>query len=158
MEDSPSAAAVEFWNVFLRPYLPAPGTPDHSVIDYVEGPNEGDQTPTWGSPAEAQWFSDFWVVLAQKIYDYGYKPLVGSIAVGNPPTPSENPAYIDNFVPALRKAKALGGAWSYHAYTFAYGKDPNGPERFTSLRYRQFYEYFATRYPDLMDLPIILTE
>ncbi|MGB9587293.1 MAG: malectin domain-containing carbohydrate-binding protein, partial [Armatimonadota bacterium] len=137
---------------------PPPGHPDHYLIDYVEGPNEGDSCPTWESVGAAQWFNQFWLVLAQRIADWGYKPLIGSIAVGNPPTPSEDPAYINAFIPALRKAKQLGGGWSYHNYTYFYGKDPNGIERSYSLRYRQFYEYFAVNYPDLSDLPIIFTE
>ena len=88
----------------------------------------------------------------------GFKPCIGSIAVGNPPgTPSQIQSNISTFVPALRQAKSLGGAWSYHAYTINYTTD-TGVEYYYSLRYRQFYSQFASQYPDLADMPLILTE
>ncbi len=105
-----------------------------------------------------EWYGNFWIALAQHIADAGYKPCAFSVPVGNPPG---DQAYIhgvlDRIVPALRKCKELGGAWSYHAYTGPYTKDI-GVEIWYSLRYRQFYSYFASNYPDLNDLPIILTE
>jgi len=88
----------------------------------------------------------------------GFKPCIGSIAVGNPGgTPSQIQSYISTFVPALRQAMSLGGAWSYHAYTLNYLTDLN-VEYYYSLRYRQYYSQFASQYPDLLNLPLILTE
>ncbi|PYJ57927.1 MAG: hypothetical protein DME24_18015 [Verrucomicrobia bacterium] len=131
---------------------------DRALIDYLEGPNEGDSTPTWQSLQSAQWFTGFWTNLSPLIAAAGFKPCIGSIAVGNPPgTPSQIQSNISTFVPALRQAKSLGGAWSYHAYTINYTTD-TGVEYYYSLRYRQFYSQFASQYPDLADMPLILTE
>ena len=115
---------------------------DRALIDYLEGPNEGD-TPTLGYPssppgAASQWFNQFWTNLTPLMVSAGYKPCIGSIAVGNPGSLSD----LDPFVPALRQAKAAGGAWSYHAYTIQYSTDV-GVEFWYSLRYRQFYSHFA---------------
>src|SRR5258705_344093 len=121
------------------------------------------QTPTLGYPGSAalqasQWFNQFWTNLTPRIVAAGYKPCIGSIAVGNPGgTPSEMQSYLAAFVPALRQSKAAGGAWSYHAYTINYTTDV-GTEIWYSLRYRQFYGYFASAFPDLNMMPLILTE
>jgi hypothetical protein len=131
---------------------------DRALIDYLEGPNEGDSTPTWQSLQSAQWFSTFWQNLSPLIAAAGFKPCIGSIAVGNPPgTPDQIQSYIAAFVPALRQTKNLGGAWSYHAYTLNYDTD-TGVEYYYSLRYRQFYNQFASQYPDLTNMPLILSE
>ncbi|HTL17780.1 MAG TPA: CARDB domain-containing protein [Patescibacteria group bacterium] len=154
----PAASATNFWTTVLRPPLNGLSASDRSLIDYLEGPNEGDSTPTWQSLSAAQWFSTFWQNLSPLIAAAGFKPCVGSIAVGNPPgTPSVMQSYISALVPALRQAQTLGGAWSYHAYTLNYDTDVN-VESFYSLRYRQFYSQFTNQYPDLSSMPMILTE
>src|SRR5439155_2035220 len=156
--DDPAADATNFWTTVLQPPLNALSASDRALIDYLEGPNEGDSTPTWQSLQSAQWFTGFWTNLSPLIAAAGFKPCIGSIAVGNPPgTPSQIQNYISTFVPALRQAKSLGGAWSYHAYTINYTTD-TGVENFYSLRYRQFYSQFLSQYPDLADMPLILTE
>ena len=158
LTDDPAVSATNFWTTVLQPPLNALSPSDRALIDYVEGPNEGESTPTWQSLQAAQWFSSFWQSLSRQIAAAGFKPCIGSIGVGNPPgTPSQVQSYISAFVPALRQAKALGGAWSYHAYTINYTTDA-GTEYYYSLRYRQFYSQFATQYPDLNDMPLILTE
>ena len=154
----PGASATNFWTTVLEPPLNALSSSDRKLIDYLEGPNEGDSTPTWGSLSDALWFTRFWTNLAPMIAAANLKPCIGSIAVGNPPgDPSQIQAFISTFVPALRQAKALGGAWSYHAYTINYTTDAN-VEYYYSLRYRQYYSQFASQYPDLVDMPLILTE
>lgn len=156
--NDPAVSATNFWTTVLAPGVNSLSTSDRALIDYLEGPNEGDSTPTWGSVGDAQWFTRFWTNLTPLIAAAGFKPCIGSIAVGNPGgTPSQIQAFITTFVPALRQAKALGGAWSYHAYTLNYTTDVN-VEYYYSLRYRQFYSQFATQYPDLNDMPLILTE
>jgi hypothetical protein len=156
--DDPAVSATNFWTTVLQPPLNALSASDRALIDYLEGPNEGDSTPTWQSAQAAQWFTGFWTNLTPLIAAAGFKPCIGSIAVGNPGgTPSQIQSYISTFVPALRQAKSLGGAWSYHAYTLNYTTDPN-VEYYYSLRYRQFYSQFASQYPDLADMPLILTE
>ena len=155
---SPSASASNFWTTVLQPPLNGLSASDRALIDYLEGPNEGETTPTWQSTQSAQWFSTFWQTLAPLIATNGFKPCVGSIAVGNPPG---NAAQVQNLIsimmPALRLAKSLGGAWSYHAYTINDTTDP-AVEIFYSLRYRQFYALFTGPNADLADMPLILTE
>jgi hypothetical protein len=156
--DDPGASAANFWTTVLQPPLDALSVSDRALIDYLEGPNEGDSTPTWQSVQAAQWFTGFWTNLAPLIAAAGFKPCIGSIPVGNPGgTTAEIQNYISIFVPALRQAKGLGGAWSYHAYTINYTTD-TAVEYYYSLRYRQFYSLFAAQYPDLADMPLILSE
>jgi hypothetical protein len=158
LANDPTASALDFWNTVLQPPLNGISSSDRALIDYLEGPNEGD-TPTIGYPysppgAAAQWFNQFWTNLMPHIVSAGYKPCIGSIAVGNPASLSD----LDPAVPALRQAKAAGGAWSYHAYTVQYSTDVT-LESWYSLRYRQFYAYFAQQgYSDLLNMPLILTE
>ncbi len=162
LTDDATASAADFWTNILQRALNLISASDRGLIDYLEGPNEG-QTPTLGYPGSAplqasQWFNQFWTNLTPRIVAAGYKPCIGSIAVGNPGgTPSEMQSYLAAFVPALRQSKAAGGAWSYHAYTVNYTTDI-GTEIWYSLRYRQFYSYFATAFPDLNMMPLILTE
>jgi CARDB protein len=154
----PAASATNFWTTVLQPPLNALSTADRALIDYLEGPNEGDSTPTWQSSSAAQWFSTFWQHLSPLIAAAGFKPCIGSIAVGNPPgTPAQVQSYISTFAPALQQAQSLGGAWSYHAYTLNYTTDPN-VEYYYSLRYRQFYAQFASQFPSLTNMTLILSE
>jgi len=154
----PTWAGQDFWANVLAPRLNALSPADKALIDYVEGPNECDSTPCWGSVQNAQWLNSFWVSLAPLIANAGFRPCAFSIPVGNPSgSPSEVQAQLDAIVPALRLCKQYGGAWSYHSYTIPYTTDVN-TEIWYSLRYRQYYDYFAANYPDLVDLPIIFTE
>ncbi len=165
LTDDPTASAGDFWTNILQKGLGYLSPSDRALIDYLEGPNEG-QTPTLGYPnasaAQAlqasQWFNQFWTNLLPRIVAAGCKPCIGSIAVGNPGgTTAQMQSYLEAFVPALRQAKAAGGAWSYHAYTINYTTDiPT--ELSYSLRYRQFYGYFAVVHPELTNLPLLLTE
>src|ERR1035438_4397424 len=156
LADDPTASALDFWNTVLQPPLNGISASDRALIDYLEGPNEV-ETPALGypsSPQGSQWFNQFWTNLTPLMVSAGYKPCIGSIAVGNPGSFSD----LDPFVPALRQAKAAGGAWSYHAYTIQYSTD-TGVEIWYSLRYRQFYTYFSQQgYSDLLNMPLILTE
>src|SRR5260370_25212996 len=155
---SPAASAQNFRSNISQPPLNALSASDRALIDYLEGPNEGDSTPTWQSLAAAQWFTTFWQHLSPLIAAAGFKPCIGSIAVGNPPgTPSQIQSYISTFVPALQQAQSLGGAWSYHAYTLNYTTD-TGVEYYYLLRYRPFYAQFVSQYPGLAGLPLIRSE
>src|SRR6266481_8239222 len=123
-----TASAGDFWTNILQQALNSILPSDRALIDYLEGPNEG-QTPTLGYPGSAplqasQWFNQFWTNLTPRIVAAGYKPCIGSIAVGNPGgTTAQMQSYLAAFVPALRQAQAAGGAWSYHAYTINYSTD-----------------------------------
>ena len=157
--DNPTVSAGDFWTNHMLPALNQLSANDKLLIDYLEGPNEG-ETPTLGYPYDAaaphvaaQWFNQFWTNLTPMMVAAGYKPCIGSIAVGNPGDLSD----FDYFVPALRQAKDAGGVWSYHAYTINYTTDV-ADEIWYSLRYRQFYNYFAQNFPDLVTMPLLLTE
>lgn len=158
LQDDPGMAASNFWSQVLAPATTSLSPADRKLIDYVEGPNETDSTPAWGSLSEAQWFNSFWVVLGRMIRDNGFRPCAFSIPVGNPGgTDAQVKQMLAAIVPALRICLNAGGGWSYHAYTDQYLQDP-GVEYWYSLRYRQYYSYFASSYPDLADLPLLLTE
>lgn len=158
LADSPERSAQDFWSRALWPPLSGLPAVEQRQIDYLEGPNEGDSTPSWQSVESARWFGRFWATLAPLMHDHGFRPCVGSIAVGNPPgTPDEMEARLEAFLPALESAKRMGGAWSYHAYTIRYTTDV-GEESWYSLRYRRFYHYLRRRHPGLVSLPLILTE
>jgi len=92
-----------------------------------------------------------------RIVAAGYKPCIGSIAVGNREERLQKcQSYLAAFVPALAAVQGSGWRWSYHAYTINYTTDV-GTEIWYSLRYRQFYSYFASAFPDLNAMPLILT-
>jgi len=158
LSDDPVASADDFWRRVLEPAVTALPCEDRRLVDFLEGPNEGENTPTWESVEAARWFGRFWERLTEHIAHAGFRPCVGSIAVGNPPGRlDEIHAKLEAFVPALKGAKRFNGAWSYHAYSLEYTTDL-GVEVWYSLRYRLFYAFLRERYPDLADLPIILTE
>jgi hypothetical protein len=156
--ENPSAAASNFWSTVLAPPLNGLSAADRALIDYVEGPNEADSTPTWASATDTIWYNDFWLTLARLIADAGFKPCAYSISVGNPPgSTAEIQATLDRIAPSLRYIHSRGGAWSYHNYTIQYTTNV-AVENFYSLRHRIYYNYFAMAHPDLVDLPILMTE
>lgn len=158
VSDDPVASAEEFWRRVLEPALKALPPEDRRLVDFLEGPNEGENTPTWESEETARWFGRFSECLARRIAEAGLRPCVGSIAVGNPPgSLEEMEAKLEAFLPALRAAQRYGGAWSYHAYSLEYTTDEK-VEIWYSLRYRLFYDFLRRRHPDLASLPLLLTE
>jgi hypothetical protein len=158
MEHDPVSAAEEFWSEVLRPPLTNLSRSDQRLIDYVEGPNEGDSTPTWFSLQQAAWFGRFSQRFAQVVGRGGFRPVIGCIGVGQPGgSPEEIAQKWRLFFPALEAAKEAGGAWSYHAYTIDYSKDAE-KESWYSHRYRRLVQITRREKPDLADLPLILTE
>lgn len=156
--ESPAAAGSNFWQTVLSPAFVNLSAQDRALIDYVEGPNEGDSTPTWGSSADADWFNTFWLHLAPQIASAGFRPLAFSISVGNPPgSIGEIQDKLNRIAPALRLCQQLGGGWSYHSYSLPYSTNLTD-EIWYSVRYRQYYSYFASAHPDLVNLPLVLTE
>ncbi|MCM8772232.1 MAG: hypothetical protein ABIM58_04485 [candidate division WOR-3 bacterium] len=156
--EDPFNCAEDFWNRVLKPAINSLSIFDRKLIDFLEGPNEGENTPTWESVESARWFGKFWERLAILISEAGFKPCVGSIAVGNPSGSLEE-IYekLKEFVQALKITKQLKGVWCYHAYSIEYTTDLK-IEIWYSLRYRIFYEFLRKYYPEVADLPIILTE
>ncbi|MCX7799516.1 MAG: hypothetical protein N2109_04155 [Fimbriimonadales bacterium] len=158
LQDDPEAAGRAFWNEILKPQHDRLTDRERSWIDYWEGPNEGDSTPTWGSVEDARWFARFTVAMVEAMRRDGARPLIGNIAVGNPGgTPEEVAAKVEAFLPAFEAAARARGAWGYHAYTLEYSTDPE-KESWTSLRYRRILDAVRRKRPDLARLPLILTE
>ncbi|MBC7328022.1 hypothetical protein H5T87_07900 [bacterium] len=158
LNDDPVASAEDFWKRVLQPAIEALSPEERKMIDFLEGPNEGETTPTWENIESARWFGKFWEKLAELIHKAGFRPCGGSIAVGNPPgTIPEIWDKLEAFIPALKALKKYKGAWSYHAYSLEYSTDPN-VEKWYSLRYRIFYNFLKKKHPDLANLPMILTE
>src|SRR5436190_478982 len=54
LAEDPAASARDFWNRVLGPSVNGLSASDRHLIDYMEGPNECDQTPCWGSVTEAR--------------------------------------------------------------------------------------------------------
>ncbi|MCD6350643.1 MAG: hypothetical protein J7M26_00880, partial [Armatimonadetes bacterium] len=79
----PAAAARDFWQTVLKPALDRLSPADRKLLDYLEGPNEGEAYPVWESPETAAWFARFWQTLAPLIAAAGPRPCAGSIPVGN---------------------------------------------------------------------------
>ncbi len=157
-KDDPVKSADQFWQEVLQPHLNGLSTADRRLIDYLEGPNEGDSTPTWFSLDQAHWFGRFSARLAGRITEAGCRPIVGCIGVGQPGgTPEQEAAKWRAFYPALSAAKRAGGGWSYHSYTIDYSTDPE-KEQWYSLRYRRLIKVMEKDRPDLARMPIFLTE
>ena len=158
MKGDPTKCADHFWERVLRPALEALPLAVRRRVDFLEGPNEGENTPTWESVRAALWFGRFWARLAGRIARAGIRPCVGSIAVGNPPgSPAEIKEKFSAFLPAIEAARRLGGAWSYHAYSLEYTTDPK-VEIWSCLRYRLLLDALRSLRPELAGVPVILTE
>jgi hypothetical protein len=159
---TPDSAANDFWNIVLNPAINQLSASDRNLIDYIAGPNEEENIPLPDSPAQSTWINNFWIALSTKICGSSTscptkpKPLMGEINVTHPDKNYLNER-LNPLIPALRIIKQLGGAWSYHAYTYDFSTDVN-QESGTSLNFRNFYNYFQNNATDLMDLPIFLTE
>lgn len=158
LEMDPERSADEFWSEVLWSGLSQLTPRQRELIDYLEGPNEGDSTPTWFSLDQVRWFNRFWLRLTERMVEHGFKPCIGSIAVGQPPgSMDEMGALLAEFVPALRAAHRAGGLWSYHAYTIAYTTDPEG-ESWYALRHRRIRANIVRAAPDLAEMPCVITE
>lgn len=157
-KDVPEEKARDFWYGVLWPPISRLPVAERRMISYLEGPNEGDTTPTWQTMETVRWFTRFWLELARLMHEHGFRPCVGSIPVGNPPgTPAEVESKFLEFAKVLRLVKPWGGAWSYHAYTIEYTQDAER-EQWYSLRYRRLQETLRRGAPDVAGMPVILTE
>lgn len=157
-KDDPIHASGQFWSEVLHPHLKGLSAADRKLIDYVEGPNEGDSTPTWFSLSQAEWFGRFSARLADHMASFGVRPIVGCIGVGQPGgTSDQEAAKWRAFFPALSAANRAGGGWSYHSYTIDYSTDPE-KEQWYSLRYRKLIKVMEKERPDLARMPLFLTE
>lgn len=148
----PFVAADDMWWRFMAgPVMSI----EPSWVDWVEGPNELDSTDNWYvDPGVAQWFAAFWSRLADQINYYGYHPLVGSIATGNPSLAHENGFDHRGAMGPLAdvmKSKPYRIGWSYHSYALN-PYDP-GDETWVTLRYRMIRDQAG-----LHNFPLVITE
>lgn len=157
LDQDPVERAQWHWDNVLWKSIGALSEKDRKLIDYVEAINEVGECPTWESSEATAWFTLFSIKFVELCTKAGFKPVLACIPVGNPSGKNAGLERILEFAPALRAAKKVGGAWSYHGYTLQYTKDPS-VEEFYSLRYRQWYSHFNGPYADLADMPMILTE
>lgn len=151
VSSDPVRSAEEFFAVVIRPGLQMFGG-DLKYFDYLQTPNEFENTPEWWGEAKTTWNGKFWLRLTQLNKTAGIKTCVGSIPVGN--TTATDMSYI---IDDLRLMKNMGAALCYHGYTFTYSTDVS-QESQTSLRYRDWYNYFKNNEPDLYSMPLILSE
>lgn len=149
--DDPEQSAEDFFGRAIRPNLDALGN-DKSLFDYLQMPNEFENTPEWWGEEKMRWNGRFWVKLTALNKSAGIKTCIGSMPVGN--TTGQDMSYI---VDELRTMKGMGAALCYHGYTFHYSTDA-GVEEELSLRYRKYYSFFRESAPDLADMPLILSE
>ncbi len=157
LDDDAQGAAANFFSTVIQPAINRMGN-DLSLFDYIETPNELDNTPGWDSTETAAWLGRFWSELVTLNIQYGLKTCVGSIPVGNPPgEASEVEDKFRAFLPALTAAKQHNGALCYHAYTLDYSTDPAN-EIYYSLRYRLIHKYLIAVDASLSSLPFILSE
>lgn len=156
--DDPIGSAEEYFRQNIEQPLNTLGS-NLSLFDYIESPNEADNTPIWSTIEEMTWLAKFWKRLAELNYQKGIKTCAASIAVGNVggSNDEEIGQHIAPFVDTLRYLKSIGGAWCYHAYTLQISQDPE-IEQWYSLRYRKFYKYLQSNAPDVATIPIILSE
>lgn len=164
---TPYDAALEFWNKVLKVALDKlnqdyPG--QRNLIDFITGPNEEENIPLPDprNPGSSQWVGNFWLELTKLICGSQSscptkpKPMMGELNVTFPFNDNLD-TLMPPLIPALRHLNSIGGAWSYHAYTLDYTKDDT-TESGTSLHFINLYNYFSSHNPELMTLPIYLTE
>jgi hypothetical protein len=149
--NNPEAAAEDFFQRAIAPNLSQLGN-DKSFFDYLHTPNEFENTPEWWGKEKTQWNGRFWLKLTTLNKNAGIKTCIGGIPVGN--TSGED---LQHIVGELRQMKDMEAAFCYHSYTFTYSTDPN-VEIHLSLRYRQYYSFFSQNAPDLLSLPLIISE
>ena len=149
--DDPVASAEDFFNKVNSPNLKKLGL-NIGFFDYLQTPNEFENTPDWNGKENISWNGKFWQKLTELNKSYHIKTCIGGIPVGN-----INPSDLGFILENLKKMQQLGAAFCYHSYSFNYLTDPN-QEIQLSLRYRQFYNYFKIHSPELLSMPLILSE
>jgi|GEM_PF-6954421 len=155
--DDPELSAEMYFNQIIDPRLNALGN-NLQLFNYLETPNELDNTPGWESGGNAVWLGRFWAKLVSLNAQKGIKTCIASIPVANPPGDYQAiKARMQDFLPALQATLQTGGALCYHAYTLNYTTDA-AQEAAASLRYRLIHQAISEIDPASANLPIILSE
>lgn len=150
-QSNPVTSAEDFFNRVIAPGINSLGQ-YKNLFDYIQTPNEFENTPMWKGEKNLTWNGKFWRHLVELTSKMGMKICVGGIPVEN-----IEPAELRFIINDLREMMRKGAAFCYHGYSFSYTQDI-GQEIHLSLRYRQFYEFFRSQAPDLLSMPLILSE
>lgn len=151
----PKAFALTRWNEYIKPNLELIRPEVVKMIDYFAVSNNLMEPH---SVEQAQWWSEYVKELCSICRGAGIRPIVLSSGVGCLPCGNERELKVlEAMIPGLRATLDVGGAWSYQAYTINYTTDVK-EESFYSLRYRRAYAFFQKRAPDLMKLPMVLSD
>lgn len=157
LADDSLNSAQEFFYSVIKPGLDGLGE-NLKYFDYLETPNELDNTPGWESSANASWLGKFWTKLVELNSQTGIKTCLASIPVNNPPGGyNEIKDRMNTFLPALKKVQEAGGAFCYHGYTLNYTTDSNN-ELNASLRYRLIHQAMTEIDGSLSNLPFVISE
>lgn len=153
--DNPEDAARARWEKYLAPNLLKIKPADKALINYVEvSPNMVDPKTV----EQALWWNRYAEVLCKLVGDAGFHPLIITSGVGGMPCVGEDDMKVLNvLIPSFRAAHKYGGGWAYHGYSCYYTMDSE-VESYYSLRYRRIYNFFKKAAPDLMDMPLVLSE
>lgn len=148
------ATAQDLWNARYA-FLDRATAAQRAAIDLLESDNEFDAGHGFGSPADYNAFLKGFVALARS---KGFRPLIGNIAVGNPPgnidsCTGDGMLRFGAIAEAISAAGAAGGGWAYHGYTPRWDKTV-GFQEYYALRYRKLLRC----YPGLAAVPLVLTE
>ena len=147
----PASSAQDFYNKVMSPGISKLGG-NKGLFDYIQSPNEFENTPEWRGEANMRWNGAFWRRLTDLVAGAGMKVCIAGIPVGN-----IEAAELGFIIDDLRAMKQRGASFCYHGYTFNLSQDVSH-EIYYSLRYRQYYDYFRSNAPDLADMPLILSE
>ena len=148
------ATAQDMWNARYA-FLDRATAAQRATIDLLESDNEFDAGHGFTNPADYNTFLKGFVTLAKS---KGFHPLIGNIAVGNPPgnvdsCTGDGMLKFGAIVEAIAAAGAAGGGWAYHGYTPRWDKTP-GFQEYYALRHRKLLRC----YPAVASVPLYLTE
>ncbi len=155
--NDPTAAAEDFFATVISPAIQKLGG-NMSYFNYLEAPNEFDNTLGWDSLENVSWLNGFWLRLIELNKSAGIKTCATSIPVGNPPGSYEEiKNKMETFSGALTKMKETGSAFCYHAYTLNYSTN-TGTENYSSLRYRMLHQIMGEVNGGFSSIPFVLSE
>ena len=152
--DAASFARVR-WQSYLQPELERIRPEVRKMVDYVAVANNLSEPR---SVRQAEWWSEYAKALCALCQKSEIRPLILSSGVGCLPCVDESQLRVlEAMLPGLRAALACQGGWSCGAFSVEYTMDPQVESKH-SLRYRRAYEFFRSKAPDLVALPMVLSE
>ncbi len=157
LQDDPVQSAETYFTQRLKQPLEIMQS-SKQLYDYIEAPNEVENTPGWETVEEVAWNGKFWARLTELNYQAGFKTCIGSIPVGNP---GGDPKLIQEklkaFSPALDAALKTGSTICYHGYSIEYSTDV-AIENWFSLRHRIFTHALSEINPKYNSTQFIISE